>query len=81
MDELLADQPRVELDPQGSLIDADMGAYYAWIDQQRLAESDTASFLAWFEHHGEAVAVGRELARGGEDLAPIDMAALLEKIA
>ena len=28
-----------ELDPAGSLIDADMGAYYTWLNQQRLERS------------------------------------------
>jgi hypothetical protein len=80
MHDLLLDQVRMELDPQGSLIDADMGAYYAWIDQQRLAESETASFLVWFEGHSEAVAVGRGLARGAENPDPIEMASLLAKL-
>ncbi len=30
---------RVELDPMGSLVDADMGAYYNWLNQQRLTRS------------------------------------------
>ena len=38
-----------ELDPAGSLVDADMGAYYQWINQQRLPQSGRSSFLAWFE--------------------------------
>ncbi len=38
MNELLAEHQRPpELDPQGSLIDADMGAYYTWLNQQRLS--------------------------------------------
>jgi hypothetical protein len=80
MAELLSDQVRMELDPQGSLIDADMGAYYAWIDQQRVAEAETAAFLVWFEDHSEAVAVGKGLAQGAEDRGPITMASLLAKL-
>jgi hypothetical protein len=45
-------------DPEGSLVDADMGAFYTWINQQRLAGSDRASFLAWSEAHNQAVAIG-----------------------
>ena len=38
MNELLSEaQRRPELDPQGSLVDADMGAYYTWLNQQRLS--------------------------------------------
>jgi hypothetical protein len=53
-----------ELDPLGSLIDADMGAYYNWLNLQRLAGADQSSFLVWFEGHNEAVAIGPSLPRG-----------------
>ena len=37
MNELLAERQRQpELDPEGSVIDADMGAYYTWLNQLRL---------------------------------------------
>ena len=49
---------RPELDPQGSLVDADMGAYYTWLNQQRLSGAEKARFLAWFERPREAVAIG-----------------------
>ena len=59
MNELLAEaQRRPELDPQGSLVDADMGAYYTWLNQQRLSGAEQATFLVWFEDHAEAVAIG-----------------------
>jgi hypothetical protein len=49
-----------ELDPQGSLVDADMGAYYTWLNQQRLPGAGEAAFLVWFEDHREALAIGPE---------------------
>jgi hypothetical protein len=65
MNELLSStSDRVELDPVGSLMDGDMGAYYNWLNQQRLPGADQSSFLVWFEGHGEAVAVGPSMARG-----------------
>src|SRR5580693_240813 len=65
MNELLAEhQHKPELDPQGSLIDADMGAYYTWLNQQRLAGEEKSAFLAWFEDHGEALAIAPTLDRG-----------------
>src|ERR1017187_1709918 len=65
MNELLAERQRPpELDPHGSLIDADMGAYYTWLNQQRLSGEETSAFLAWFEDHGEAVAIAPNLKRG-----------------
>jgi len=55
-----------ELDPLGSLIDADMGAYYNWLNLQRLPGAEQSSFLVWFEDHNEAIAIGPSLPRGTE---------------
>jgi hypothetical protein len=82
MNELLAERQRApELDPQGSLIDADMGAYYTWLNQQRLAGDDKSTFLAWFEDHGEAVVIAPKLGRGKTSDSPIDLADLVGMIA
>jgi hypothetical protein len=65
MNEMLsATHHAVELDPEGSLIDADMGAYYTWLNQQRLVGAEKSSFLAWFEGHDQAIAIGPTLPRG-----------------
>jgi hypothetical protein len=65
MNELLSgNAERVELDPVGSLVDGDMGAYYNWLNQQRLPGAEQSSFLVWFENHGDAVAVGPSMSRG-----------------
>jgi hypothetical protein len=65
MNELLYGNPASrELDPAGSLIDADMGAYYNWLNQQRLSGAAQASFLVWYEGHGEALIVGPSVPRG-----------------
>lgn len=67
MNELLSDQHQtVGVDPVGSLIDADMGAYYIWLNQRRLAGSDSSSFVAWFEEHNEALVIGPSLPAGTE---------------
>lgn len=59
MNELLSDTgDRNSLDPEGSLIDADMGAFYTWINQQRLTGADQSCFVAWSEAHREAIAIG-----------------------
>jgi hypothetical protein len=82
MNELLAEGQRPpELDPLGSLIDADMGAYYTWLNQQRLPGEETSAFLAWFEDHGEAVAIAPALAGGTREDGPIEMADLVARIA
>jgi hypothetical protein len=81
MNELLSErQESVELDPVGSLIDADCGAYYNWINQQRLTGSDQSSFLAWFENHGDAVAIGPAVPRGTESTSDTDLSKILSWI-
>jgi hypothetical protein len=82
MDELLngADGKTVP-DPAGSLIDADMGAYYTWINLQRLERTGSARFLVWFEGHSEALAIAPGLKAGTESKTPIDMPALLANLA
>ncbi len=65
MNELLSgNSDHVELDPAGSLVDGDMGAYYNWLNQQRLPGAEQSSFLVWFENHGDAVAIGPAMSRG-----------------
>jgi hypothetical protein len=78
MNELLsATQPNVELDPAGSLVDADMGSYYTYLNQQRLTGAEKSSFLVWFEGHNEAVAIGPGMPRGTESAAATDLKQLL----
>jgi hypothetical protein len=52
-----------ELDFVGSLVDADMGSYYHWINQQRLPGSEHSGFLAWFEGHNQALVIAPGLPR------------------
>lgn len=78
MNELLSnDRSNSEFDLAGSLIDSDMGAYYNWINQQRLTGAERSSFLAWFEGHSQAVAIGPSLARGTASNSPADLGELL----
>ena len=65
MNELLSGiRSDAELDPAGSLVDADMGSYYTYLNQQRLTGAEKSSFLVWFEGHNEAVAIGPAMPRG-----------------
>jgi len=82
MNELLSEaQRRPELDPQGSLVDADMGAYYTWLNQQRLSGAGQAAFLAWFEDHEEAVAIGPGFEPNKRSDAPIELKDIAAQIA
>jgi hypothetical protein len=79
MNELLAvSTEKVELDPAGSLVDADMGAYYNWINQQRLSGGDQSCFIAWFEDHQEAMAIGPGVPRGTVSNAAVDLQQILD---
>ncbi len=80
MSELLNGSFKNTADPAGSLVDADMGAWYTWIGLQRLPGSDRSAFLAWFEDHNEAVAVGPTFAKGARDNTSIQLAELLERV-
>jgi hypothetical protein len=81
MNELLsATQESGELDPAGSLIDADFGAYYNWLNQQRLPGAEQSSFLAWFEDHGEAIAIGPATPRGTQSDSAVDLREVLSWI-
>jgi hypothetical protein len=73
LNELIAGGGKPELDPLGSLVDGDMGAWYHWINQQRLPGSDQSSFIAWFEDHSEAVAIGSSFPKGTESTSEIDL--------
>jgi hypothetical protein len=79
MEQLLARDPLQQLqDREGSLIDADMGAYYTWINQSRLAGADQSRFLVWFEGHRLACAISPTLARGTTSTASTNMRQVLE---
>jgi hypothetical protein len=77
MNELLYGNKEVELDPEGSLVDGDMGAYYNWLNQQRLPGAAESAFIAWFEGHNEAVAIGPGVPRGTVSNAPTDLKQIL----
>jgi hypothetical protein len=78
MNEMLSgSRDGVELDPQGSLLDADTGAYYNWLNQQRLPGAEQASFLVWFEDHSDALAIGPSMPRGTASTTAADLTTIL----
>lgn len=50
----------------GSLVDADFAAYYTWINLNRLANPQAATFVAWSVAHSQAVVIGPGSPRGAE---------------
>jgi len=71
----------VDVDCAGSLVDADFGAYYTWINLNRLEGAETASFIAWSETYGQAIAIGPGFARGTEAPNSIALGRLLRMVA
>jgi hypothetical protein len=81
MSELISEgHDQGELDPAGSLLDADMGAYYNFLNQQRLPGAEQSSFLVWFENHSEALAVSPAMPRGTESTSAVDLREMLSWI-
>ncbi len=74
---LLSPKANPELDFTGSLVDADMGAYYHWINQQRLPGSERSSFLVWFEGQSQALVIAPSLPKATESSSELDLGHLL----
>jgi hypothetical protein len=73
MNEMISESAKSpELDPVGSLVDGDFGSYYNYLNQQRLPGADQSSFVAWFEGHNEAVAIGPKWQRNTQSSTPTD---------
>ncbi|HEY3987841.1 MAG TPA: hypothetical protein VGM02_00990 [Acidobacteriaceae bacterium] len=68
-------------DPEGSLRDADISAYYILLDLLRIADPSHITFLAWRENHGDAVLISPRAPAGKRDDAPIQLADALAKYA
>jgi hypothetical protein len=73
MNAMLSQEQPGPPDPKGSLRDADMGAYYTWLNMRRLGDPNQMRFLAWFEGHTEAVAIGPGLPVGTTSNSALDM--------
>jgi hypothetical protein len=78
MNELISvEDGEQELDPRGSLVDAEMGAYYTWINLNRLHGEENCRFIAWHESGTTAIAVSPALAKGTVSTQTCDVEQLL----
>ena len=78
MNELITESSeRPELDPMGSLIDADMGAYYNWLNSNACPELNSPRSWSGSKNHGEAVAIGPSMPRGTESTSAADLREVL----
>ena len=81
MNAMLSGSTESAPDPEGSLVDADMGAYYTWLNLRRLTGADQMRFLAWFEGHGEALVIGPGLPGGTTSDSAMNMEGVLRLFA
>jgi hypothetical protein len=68
-------------DPEGSLRDADISAYYILLDMLRIADPAHITFLAWREDRGHAVIISPRAPAGKSDDALLDLTTALSKYA
>lgn len=68
-------------DPQGSLRDAEMGAYYNWIEMSRITAAGRLTFVAWVEGQSLAVIVARGAPAGVVTASPMTLAQALDNFA
>jgi hypothetical protein len=57
-----------------------MGAYYTWINQQRLAGAEESRFLVWFENQKDLFAIAHHLPRGTLDTTPTTLEKVLATV-
>ncbi|HEX4038823.1 MAG TPA: hypothetical protein VHX37_12255 [Acidobacteriaceae bacterium] len=74
---LLTTNP-ASMDPEGSLRDAEIGAYYAWIEMDRITSPGKGTFLAWIEGTSQAVIIGSQASRGTRCDTPLHLKNALE---
>jgi hypothetical protein len=67
----------VKYDLPGSLVDADMGAFYTWINLMRLPGADNSRFVAWFEDRQEALVIAPTMAKGTVSTQVCDLSQVL----
>lgn len=78
MDDMLAARVvNIQYDLPGSLVDADMGAFYTWINLMRLSGARNSRFLAWFEDRQEAIAIAPTMAKGVVSTQPCDLSQVM----
>jgi hypothetical protein len=72
-DELLRHDGPERLDPEGSLRDADMGAWYTWIEMNRITSAGKGTFVALLETGPLAVLVSKNAPAGVICATPLNL--------
>lgn len=69
-----------DLDPEGSLIDADMAAYYGYLDLMKLSGSAQSSILIWYEDHPQVFVAGPRIPRNTYTDSPCTIAGVFSDL-
>ena len=64
VDELFAETKPSEMDAQGAYRDAEMGAYYNWLEMRRISAPGKLTFVVWVEDRPLAVVLGANAPEG-----------------
>ncbi len=64
--ELLHETTPASMDPEGSLRDAEMGAYYTWVEMNRITTAGKGVLVVWREGTSQAVMIAKGAAAGTE---------------
>jgi hypothetical protein len=65
-------------DPEGSLRDAEMGAYYTWIEMNRITAPGKGSYFAWLEGTSIGVVIGNGAPAGTQCGTPFNLEQVLK---
>jgi hypothetical protein len=65
-------------DPEGSLRDAEMGAYYTWIEMNRITAPGSGSYFAWLEGTSIGVVIGNRAPAGTQCDTPLNLEQVLK---
>lgn len=63
-----------QLDPEGSLVDADMAAYYAFLEMMNLPGASDCSILVWYEDHPLVFVAGPKIPKNTSTDSPCTVA-------
>jgi hypothetical protein len=72
-------EKNMETDPEGSLIDADMGAYYTYLEMLKLTGADSGTFLVYLEGRSLALVAGPGFPAGTTSKAPSTLTQILRR--
>lgn len=84
MNEMFADQTTRNTpvpDPQGSLVDAEMGAYYTWLEANRITAPGKLTLVAWVEDQPFAVVIGANAPVGAVSATSMSLADAVKNFA